>query len=226
MRAHLEALLRARRLDATLTTFGPGEPAADPDRLAPTGLADVDRALGGGLRRGHVSEVVGAPSSGRTSVVLHAVAAATARGELVALVDACDTFDPASAAEAGVDLPQLLWVRDTGNLPRVLEAFSLILRAGGFGLVVLDLADVARPAVRGVPWTTWMRAARVCEGSETAVLLVGAERIARSPRGVTLTLDRAAAARWTGEAERARLFGGITPQSPTPEAQRPCGMPA
>ena len=56
--------------------------------------------LGGGWRRGEVSELVGARSSGRTSVLLATLAAATARGEVVALVDALDRFDPASAAAA------------------------------------------------------------------------------------------------------------------------------
>ena len=39
------------------------------------------------------------------------LAAATARGELVALVDALDMFDVESAAAAGVDLDRLLWIR-------------------------------------------------------------------------------------------------------------------
>jgi len=39
------------------------------------------------------------------------LAAATARGELVALVDALDMLDVASAEAAGVQLDRLLWVR-------------------------------------------------------------------------------------------------------------------
>src|SRR5262245_8818173 len=111
MRAALESLLRARKLDVTLTAFGPAGAPLDPARVAPTGCATLDAALGGGLRRGHLSDIVGAPSSGRTTIVAEAMAAATARGEAAALVDACDAFDPASAAARGVDLPHLLWVR-------------------------------------------------------------------------------------------------------------------
>jgi len=206
MRAALESLLRAKKLDVTLTAT-PGALAPLPDRLAPTGSPELDAALGGGLRRGHLSEITGVPSSGRSTLAVQAIAAATDRGEAAALVDTCDTFDPASAADRGVTLSRLLWVRESGDAPRALKAFSLILQAGGFGLVLLDLADVSPVALRRFPWTTWMRIARTVEGSDTAALLVGSERIARSAGGVTVALD-ATPARWQGAAHRARLFAG------------------
>jgi recombination protein RecA len=206
MRAVLESLLRARKLDVTLTATTVEVP---PERVAPTGCDEVDGPLGGGFRRGHLSEITGAPSTGRSTLVIQALAAATARGEATALVDTCDTFDPAAAAAHGVSLPRLLWVRDRGDTPRALKAFSLILQAGGFGLVVLDLADVPPLVVRGFPWTTWMRIARMVEGSDTAAVVMGTERIARSPGGATVALE-SSSARWVGAAPRARLFQGIT----------------
>jgi recombination protein RecA len=212
MRAALESLLRARKLDVTLTDV------PSPERFAPAGGADLDGALGGGFRRGHLSEITGGASSGRTTMVIQVLAAAAARGEAVALVDACDTFDPASAAARGLDLARLLWVRssagagagDAGDATRALKAFFLILQAGGFGLVVLDLADVPAAALRRFPYTSWMRVARMIEGSDTAALLVGSERLARSAGGVTVALD-AAPVRWHGAAPRARIFTGVAP---------------
>jgi len=213
MRAALESLLRARKLDVTLTPFGPsGEalgPVPDQARVAPTGVPALDAALGGGLRRGHLSDIAGAPSSGRTTIVVRALAAATARGEAVALVDARDAFDPASAAAQGVDLPHLLWVRLDGRDPAIaVKAYSLILQAGGFGLAVLDLADAAPAALRGLPATTWMRLARIVEGSDTVALLVGADRLARSAGGATIACESSAPG-WQGTAPRARLFSGL-----------------
>jgi recombination protein RecA len=217
MRAALESLLRARKLDVTLTD-APGALGPPPERLAPIpGCPDLDAALGGGFRRGHLSEITGAVSSGRTTIVVQALAAAAARGEAVALVDACDTFDPFSAAARGLDLARLLWIRPSTSLgagdtdaSRALKAFSLILQAGGFGLVVLDLADVPAPALRRFPWPTWMRIARIVEGRDTVALLVGADRIARSAGGVTVVLDPSPA-RWEGTSPRARLFTGVDP---------------
>lgn len=209
MRAALESLLRARKLDVTLTTAD-GWATVSPDRLASSGDPDLDVELGGGLRRGHLSEIVGPASSGRSTLMARALAAATSRGEMAALVDVCDTFDPASAAACAVDLARVLWVRDSGDAGRALKAFSLILQAGGFGLVVFDLADVPGSAVRRFPFTTWLRLARTIEGSETVALLVGSDRLARSPGGVTIALAPLTP-RWTGGRHRDRLFRGLTP---------------
>jgi recombination protein RecA len=234
-RAHLESLLKARKLDVTLTSASPlGAPsvvrpaaggaqrsaAALADDLAVTGVPALDAALGGGLPRGHLSEIVGGRSSGRTSVMCRALAAAAARDELVALVDTCDRFDPESAAAVGLDLSRLLWIRETGDATRALKAMNLVLQAGGFGLVVLDLSDVALRTVRALPFTTWFRLARVVEGSPTVALLVAVEHVARSAGGATIAMDPArpdtpaarpgqARARWTGHSDRARLLQGL-----------------
>lgn len=207
MRAALESLLRARKLDVTLAALGPsGEPLA-PDRTAPTGCASLDTMLAGGLRRGHLSEIAGAVSAGATRLAIGMLAAATARGEAVALVDTSDTFDPASAAAHGVALPQLLWVRP-GAAAKALKAFSLILQAGGFGLVVFDLAGVGAAELRQFPAATWLRVARTIEGSDTAALLLGRSRLARSAGGVTIALESVSPA-WRGSAPRDRLFAGL-----------------
>jgi recombination protein RecA len=207
--AVIESLLRDRKLDVTLTSGRPWQETAD---VAATGVEAVDKALGGGLRRGHLSEIVGPRSSGRTSVLCSVLAAATSRGEVVALVDSCDRFDPSSAADAGVDLSRLLWIREAGDAARALKAMNLVLQAGGFGVVGFDLADVTPMAIRQFPYTTWMRIARVIEGSQSVAMLVGADRIARSPGGVTIALDAGpAAARgtWQGAADRARFLRGV-----------------
>jgi RecA/RadA recombinase len=210
-RAELESLLRARKLDVTLTTSSAWRVEAE-DRVAPTGLPALDAALGGGLRRGHLSEIAGARSSGRMAVLCRLFAEAAGRGEVVALVDTHDRFDPVSAAASGLDLSRLLWIRLTGDANRALKAMNLVLQAGGFGIVALDLADARGPALRQYPHTTWMRIARVIEGSQTVALLVGAERIARSPGGVTIALDPPdpiGAGCWTGTSHRARLLRGL-----------------
>lgn len=81
-----------------------------PVPMVSSGIAKVD-ALTGGLPRGCLTEIYGPPSSGRTGLVLAAIAESTRRGELCALVDAGDCFDPHSAVAAGVDLDRLLWIR-------------------------------------------------------------------------------------------------------------------
>ena len=210
-RAELESLLRARKLDVTLTSAVPWVDRRAEEDLAPTGVAGLDDALGGGLRRGQISEIVGPRSSGRTTTMCRALASATARGEVAALIDTCDRFDPSSAAGLGLDLSRLLWIRERGDAGRALRAMNLVLQAGGFGLVAFDLADVPGPAVRAFPFTTWMRLARVIEGSQTVAVIVAADHLARSPGGVTIAFEAGAAprARWVGASNRSRLLQGI-----------------
>ncbi len=75
-----------------------------------SGIEELD-ALTGGLPRGGLTEICGPASSGRTSVLMAVMAKMTAQGEVCALVDASDSFDPKSAEAAGVELKRLLWVR-------------------------------------------------------------------------------------------------------------------
>ena len=76
----------------------------------PTGIAELD-ALTSGIPRGALTEIYGPASSGRTSVQLALLGEMTRRQEVCALVDVSDSFDPHSAAAAGVDLERVLWIR-------------------------------------------------------------------------------------------------------------------
>jgi hypothetical protein len=220
-RAHLESLLRARKLDATLDA--PAGAGPDP---AASGLAWLDARLGGGWPRGEVSEVVGRRSSGRSWLAAQALARATSDGELGGLVDATDSFDPASLGSLPVHWPHLLWVRGrvpVGGAPtratqdrlereleQVLKAAALVLQAGGFGMVVLDLGDVPAPALRRLPFTTWLRLARLVEGRDMACLVLAPEPLARSARGVSVRLEAGnAAGEWAGAHPCARRLAGL-----------------
>ncbi|MGA9072930.1 MAG: hypothetical protein WB368_02390, partial [Candidatus Sulfotelmatobacter sp.] len=85
--------------------------------MVSSGIAAID-ALTGGLPRGCLSEICGPASSGRSTLMLAALAAATQRGEFCAVVDASDALDPQSIAAAGIELDRLLWVRCGENSPR------------------------------------------------------------------------------------------------------------
>ena len=222
-RTDLESLLRAKRLDRTLTSALPAIDPHDDLAVSATGFSPLDARLGGGFPRGHLSELVGPRSSGRTSLLLQMLAAATARGELVALVDALDRLDVASAAAAGIDLDRLLWVRghvvsnpglcrDINHraLEQAVKALALVLQAGNVGLVALDVGDAPPDALRRLPFTTWLRLQRMIEGGQTACVLVGGEPMARSSAGLTLRLacrDQGSGIR--DQKFRGRLFEGL-----------------
>jgi hypothetical protein len=246
--------------------------------MVTSGIPALD-ALTGGLPRGCLTEICGPPSSGRTSVMLAALASATRRGEYCAVIDAGDVLDPHSAMAAGVDLERLLWVRCGESRPRgqgdpektnrkkekelvtnnglrqgsiqestirqgsasavpcgpftdpasaagswglqpmgsaqnsqartdkedsdgasrnrkqsehcleqVLRATDLLLESGGFGLIILDLADVPHPAARRIPLTTWFRFRRAVEHKPTILLAIEQKPIAGSCSSLLLQL--------------------------------------
>jgi recombination protein RecA len=200
-RADLESLLRIRKLDSTLTSALPSDAVRDTFTVAATDVTPLDALLSGGFPRGQLSEIIGARSSGRTSLLLRALSAATARGELVALVDALDAFDVESACAARIELDRLLWIRghvvanpglchdlNQRAVDQAIKALTLVLQAGNFGLVVFDVAEAPREGIRRLPFTTWLRLQRMVEGTQTACVLVGTEPMARSSAGLTLRL--------------------------------------
>jgi recombination protein RecA len=214
--ATLESALRDHKLDRTLTTALPPLDRMDPAAFVPTGLETLDAHLRCGVPRGHLSEIVGPRSSGRTTLTLQLMAAATREGELVAFIDTFDRLDVTSLTAAGADLSRVLWVRGQAvsnsadlierAVDRALKAFNLVLQAGGFGIVALDLADAPRIALQRIPFTTWMRVQRAVEGSDTACLLMAPEPMSRSAGGVTLALTGRTA--WSGDTDRSRRVAG------------------
>src|SRR5580658_2286374 len=156
--------------------------------VCPTGVAEVD-AMAGGLPQGCLTEVYGPASSGRTSLMLAAMAQSTGRENVCALVDASDAFDPASAAAAGVRLERLLWVRCGGNAEHALKAADLLVQGGGFGMVVMDLADTAAGA-RRISMTSWFRLRRAVEHTPTVLLVVEQQPHAKTCASLTLEMRR------------------------------------
>jgi recombination protein RecA len=264
LRSRMEAVLEPR-IPRALT---PQQRSA-PEMMS-TGIASVD-SITGGIPLGCLTEICGPSSSGRTSVLLAAIAECVRRGEICALVDASDAFDPRSAANAGVDLARLLWVRcgktisprrhgdtekglghrrtgasgsvpsavangsahkirgphlsrfskggnkkvntsfvflnektkstETAQIEQALKTTDLLLQAGGFGLVILDLADIPISAARRIPLTTWFRFRRAVENISTALLIVEQHPHAKSC--ASLIMDFAAQqATWSEAADQ------------------------
>jgi hypothetical protein len=152
-----------------------------------TGIAEVD-ALSDGLPRGAITEIIGASSSGRTSVLLSILAQATWTDEVCAVIDMGDRFDPVSAAVAGIALDRLLWIRCANNLEHAFKATDLVLQSGGFGLVVLDMADLAAQHARRIVSTWWYRFRRAIEHRPTALVVISQTSCVRSCASLSLEL--------------------------------------
>ena len=158
-----------------------------PLEVFPTGVREIDELLFG-LPRGAITELYGPASSGRTSVMLSTLANATAHEEICAIVDCDDTFDLASAARAGVDFKRTLWVRCGHSLERAFKAVDLILHAGGFGFIALNLGNVPTKVVRRVISSWWFRFRRAIEDTPTALVVLTPVAAVRSCAALILEL--------------------------------------
>ncbi|HEV2833932.1 MAG TPA: hypothetical protein VGW58_01370 [Pyrinomonadaceae bacterium] len=152
-----------------------------------TGVTEVDASTGG-IPRGAITEIFGPRSSGRTSLMYSLLRYATTHDEICALVDTNDVFAPAAAAMSGIDFERLLWIRCAANLEHAFKATDLLLHAGGFGLVIVDLGDVAGKDVRRIISSWWYRFRRTVEDRPTAVVVISEEACTRSCAALTLEL--------------------------------------
>ena len=183
--ARLAALLHDLRAD--VQPGGAPELSAAP--LA-TGLPAVDRLLGGGFPRGRLAEIAGPVSSGRTSLALALLAETTRRGALASMIDAADAFDPSSADAAGIDLARVLWARPL-SVVEALRCAEHVLSAGGFALVVVDLAFAAARERPRVPDSAWPRLRKSAASSDAGLVLLTHDRLAGASADLALELDAA-----------------------------------
>jgi RecA/RadA recombinase len=109
------------------------------------------------LTRGAIAEIAGEASSGKTSLMLAVLAELTAKGEICAVVDSANSFDPCSATLAGVVLENLLWVKCGGEIEKAFMAADYLVQAKGFGAVWLNLNALPKNKLRMVPRNYWYR---------------------------------------------------------------------
>lgn len=160
----------------------------------PTGIEELDVLLDGGIPRGQISEITGALTAGKTSLLLTILAQATQQKEVVAYIDAFDALDPHCAAQAGIDLQRLLWIRCANSSEEIpLKATDLLARAGGFGVIVLDLAGLeSKKGFGKIPFNAWFRVRRMIEGTRTALLVLEDKPTAGSAAATVIALRRTA----------------------------------
>ncbi len=175
--------------------------------VSASGIIQIDELLDGGLPIGAISEITGSASSGRTTIALAFLARRTQDESSCAWIDANDNFDPVSAAANGVSLKHLLWVRCRNaptvqpshvirrtskdckpwtRLDQAIRATDLLLQAGGFAAIVLDLADEAIEHCRRIPLATWFRFRQTADRTRCSLIVLGKTSYAQSSASVVL----------------------------------------
>jgi len=104
-------------------------------------------------------------------------------------------------------------------IDRAIKSLNLVVQSGVCTLVAIDLIDVPATALRRLPASTWFRIERAIEGSDTAVVILAAQSVARSSGGRSIVMgdSRPASAQatagkqvlWKGDHDRSRRLGGV-----------------
>ena len=194
--AHANEILSGRELIRTAESHVHG--------TLPTGVAPLDRLLGGGLAKGKLLELTGSRTSGRWSAILAALASVTDCGEPAALVDHGSHFDPQIAEASGVDLERLLWVAPE-SVRDCVAAAELLMNAG-FPLVIVDFG--LRLRGRRVPDASWIRLARAADAHGAALVISAPFPLSGTAAEGAIRAGRASP-RWSGGGKTQPLLEGI-----------------
>lgn len=213
IRLQVETAL-SKRVPASLTLKIKQAP-----ELFGTGIAEVDGVLGGGIPRGSITEIAGAASTGKTSLALSTIAAITQSGAACAWVDVNDALSPESAAAAHIVLKRLLWLRMSADrkervsdkpwsrLEQALKATDLLLQAGGFAAIVLDMSDVLPQHLMRIPLSTWYRFRLAAEQARTALVFLTQSPCASSCAALSLRSEPACVLPFRSKEETALFMG-------------------
>ena len=147
----------------------PHAPATPPTGLV-TGLPFLDQAIGGGLPRGAITEVISPRKSAGSASIIHALIDGAYRDNyFMTLIDGRDSFDPCGLNNAL--LRHLLWVRCL-KASEGIKAADLLLRDANFPLVIIDLMLNSPEELRKIPQTNWYRLQRLVEWAATVCLVL------------------------------------------------------
>lgn len=156
------------------------------------------------LPSGEIVEIVGRPSSGRTSLLVGWLSGVTRSGGAAALVDTEETFDPATAARAGVDLRRVLWVRCGGRRDLALRAADLLVRCPGFRLVGLDFGERAP----GLSLALAFRLRLLVRRTDTTLVVLARRRVLGAGAGLAVRTVRREVA-WNGPGPLPTRLAGV-----------------
>ena len=209
IRLQVETAL-AKRVPAALTLKIKQAP-----ELFSTGIVEVDAVLGGGIPRGSITEIAGAASTGKTSFALSSIATITQSGAACAWIDVSDALSPESAAAAHIVMKRLLWLRMSqdrkrpaadkpwSRLEQALKATDLLLQAGGFAAIVLDMSDVLPQHTMRIPLATWYRFRLSAEQARTALIFLSQSPCASSCAALALRCESASIQPFSANGETA-----------------------
>jgi len=115
-----------------------GDSAPLPDvEFNSTSSISLDKALGGGFAKGRIIEIYGPESSGKTTLVLQAIAQCQKIGGVCAFIDMEHALDPRYATALGVRVGDLL-ISQPECAEEALEIAEALVRSNAVDIIAVD----------------------------------------------------------------------------------------
>lgn len=127
--------------------------------------------------RGSITEIAGSDSSGKTALIIAALGELTRNGEVCAIVDISNSFDPETALLNGLILENILWIKCGGELENGFLITDYLVQAKGFGAIWLNLNFVTREQIRLIPSSYWFRFRTGIRGCPTILIVTSKKSI-------------------------------------------------
>src|SRR5262245_14284059 len=142
------------------------------------------------LLRGSLTEFIGETSTGKTSLVFMLLSALTQKGEICAVVDLNNSFNPKSAKASNITLENLLWVKCGGNVEHAFKAVDHLIQAKNFGLIWMDLSDDLVNDFKFIPRSYWYRFRTRIKDSQTLLITTASRTLMGSASNQAHRFDK------------------------------------
>lgn len=149
------------------------------------------------VKRGSIVEAAGQFSSGKTSFANSVISQLTNAGELCAIVDGNNGFDPYSASKAQMSLNSILWVKCHGDIKKAILSTDYLIQSKNFGAIWLNLNQFSKNELKALPKTYWYRYRTRIRETSTILLITCSEASVGPASQLSITF-RKKSAQWEG----------------------------
>lgn len=143
-----------------------------------------------GIPRGAITEMTGKGSVGVSTTVLEMLREFLHQDLYCAYIDVSGSLDVVRAHENGVALERMLWIRGSGELDACLTVTDLLVQAGGFGVIVLDIKDIPARQLNQVPQAYWHKLRLALEPTASICFVLSDQGVVKSSAALTLEVKR------------------------------------
>ncbi len=136
-----EVMKGINKTHGNIMKFGSDE---KPKEYLSFGVKEVDE-FAGGITKGNFTVVYGPESSGKSTLVSHAIAEAQKAGKICCYIDLEHGLDIDRAADLGIDMESLILIEDADSAEQAMDITIKLSKEGVVDLIIIDSIQAMSP---------------------------------------------------------------------------------